>query len=280
MFSRIKIFNLNNIRSIFAPKKREKIIKTNLEKLGWIGDYSSWEAAKKDCIGYDDTLILETCKNSLLKIVSGEFAYERDSVLFDEIQYSWPVLAILLRASIENSNSLVVLDFGGSLGSSYYQNKEFLRNIKKIEWCIVEQFSYVDYGKLYFENENLKFYYTIDQCINNHKVNFVLLSSVIQYIESPEKLLMEINNLDVEYIVFDRTGIVFDRDLFLTKQIVPSEIYGGSYPCWFLSENYIIKHLKNFELMTTFNSFCDPIDLQYHNGIVSWKGLIFKNKEK
>lgn len=32
-----------------------------------------------------------------LKVKRGEAVFERDSVLFDEIQYSWPVTAALIR---------------------------------------------------------------------------------------------------------------------------------------------------------------------------------------
>lgn len=38
----------------------------------------------------------------MLKIASREAAYERDSVLFDKVQYSFPVLGGLLRAAIAN----------------------------------------------------------------------------------------------------------------------------------------------------------------------------------
>ena len=55
--------------------------------------------------------------------------YERDSVLFDTIRYSWPLLSDLLRAASEDQNHLSVLDFGGSLGSSYYQNRVFLSHL-------------------------------------------------------------------------------------------------------------------------------------------------------
>ena len=59
------------------------------------------------------------------KVKNGEAVYERDSVLFDEIQYSWGLLAGLEKAALEHDGKLCVLDFGGSLGSTYYQNKQF-----------------------------------------------------------------------------------------------------------------------------------------------------------
>ena len=38
--------------------------------------------------GYDSQLILDKVLTSTLKVKNGEAAYERDSVLFDEIQYA------------------------------------------------------------------------------------------------------------------------------------------------------------------------------------------------
>jgi hypothetical protein len=37
----------------------------------------------------------------------------KSSVLFDEIQHSFPLLAGLLRAALENDGVLIVFDFGG-----------------------------------------------------------------------------------------------------------------------------------------------------------------------
>ena len=90
------------------------------------GDYADWETASAHASGYDSVLILEQVKQAMLKIKSGEAAFERDSVLFDEVQHSFPVLTGLLRAAVENGNQLSVLDFGGSLGSSYFQCRDFL----------------------------------------------------------------------------------------------------------------------------------------------------------
>ena len=56
------------------------------------------------------------------KVKNGETVYERDSVIFDQIEYSWPVLTGLMCAAAQNSGCLKVLDFGCSLGSSNLEN--------------------------------------------------------------------------------------------------------------------------------------------------------------
>ena len=51
----------------------------------WSGDYDSWTEAQKASTGYDGKVILNKVKDSLLRVKNGKAAYERDSVLFDEI---------------------------------------------------------------------------------------------------------------------------------------------------------------------------------------------------
>src|SRR5690349_12566766 len=90
------------------------------------GSYPDWEHANAHATGYDSAPILEHVKRSALKVKNGEAAFERDSVAFVETQYSFPVLAALLRAGTEDHGRLSVLDFGGSLGSSYFQCIHFV----------------------------------------------------------------------------------------------------------------------------------------------------------
>ncbi|HRP59240.1 MAG TPA: hypothetical protein PK833_02995, partial [Vicingus sp.] len=56
---------------------------------GWTGNYKSWEEAQKKCSGYDSEIIFNRVKNALLKVKSGEAVFERDSVIFYKIQYSF-----------------------------------------------------------------------------------------------------------------------------------------------------------------------------------------------
>ena len=83
---------------------------------GLSGDYHSWDEALASSAGYDSEIILEKTRAALLKVKNGEAAYERDSVLFDEIEYAWPLLAGLMWVAARCQGTLNVLDFGGSLG--------------------------------------------------------------------------------------------------------------------------------------------------------------------
>ena len=77
------------------------------DSYGLSGDYRSWDQALAASTGYDSELILEKTRISLLKVKKGEALYERDLVLFDEIEYAWPVLAGLMWAADRSGGTLM-----------------------------------------------------------------------------------------------------------------------------------------------------------------------------
>lgn len=240
----------------------------------WFGNYKNWSEANKKSSGYDDASILEECKTALLKVKNGEAVYERDGVLYSTIQYSWGVLAGLQKAAIENGNKLCVIDFGGSLGSTYYQNIDFLQGLD-IEWCIVEQKHFVDCGKELFENEQVKFYYSIEEALQFHKPNVILLSSVINYLEYAYKWIDQFSSLELPYIIVDRTSFVNQSEDLITVQSSPTENH--SYPCWFFNETKFIKRFKKYQKLADFISE-ESIKTINESDSVYWKGFIFKLK--
>ena len=184
------------------------------------GEFENWNEALKHTTGYDSKLILERCRESLLKVKNGEAVSERDSVLLDKIQYSWGLLSGLQKAAIENDNRLCVLDFGGSLGSSYFQNRNFLKKLSKLDWCIVEQSHFVDCGNNEFSGNQLHFFYNVEECLQQYRPNVLLLSSVLQYLDEPFKWLDKLINLKINYIIIDRTAFIDKGPDLLTIQRV------------------------------------------------------------
>lgn len=246
------------------------------EKYGFFGDYKSWPEALAHSSGYDNPEILEKVKNSLLKVKNGEVAYERDSVIFDKKQYSWPVLASLLWIASKNGNKLNVLDFGGSLGSSYFQNKEWLLHLSELKWSIVEQKNFTECGQKYFEDEHLKFYENINKCLQKESPFVFLASSSIQYVEKPYELLDEINKRGFEFLIFDRTAFLEDKNRVTVQKVRPG-IYDASYPAWFLNERKFLGKLgENYELIAEFDSLAGKIKLD--GAEAREKGFIFKKK--
>jgi putative methyltransferase (TIGR04325 family) len=210
-----------------------------------------WREALKQTSGYASNDILVRCRDALLKVKNGEFPYERDSVLFTEKELFFPLLSALFFVSIKNEKKLNIIDFGGSLGSTYYQNKDELKAVGiSINWYIVEQENFVKCGKVNFENQELKFYFTIDDAFdvfNDRGAGLVcLLGSVLPYVEYPYSLIDQIYRKKIEYIIIDRTMFVdiVDEDI-LTIQIVPECIVKAAYPAWFLSLKKFLSFIKN-----------------------------------
>lgn len=238
------------------------------------GPYSSWELALKASIGYNSDIILEKTKNALLKVKTGEAIYERDSVLFDEIQYSWPLLTGLMWVAAQSNGRLTVLDFGGSLGSTYYQNRMFLKELPEVQWCIVEQPNHVEIGKKYFEDNTLKFYTSIEECLSENDINVIILSSVLHYLKEPYTLLDSLLQSHSKYIIIDRTPYSNeDRDTLYVQKIPPT-IFDASYPMWVFSLNKFKEYIKHENIIAEFYGF--------ENGLfgLEWKGFIIKNNNE
>jgi putative methyltransferase (TIGR04325 family) len=129
------------------------------------GQYASWERAVAASEGYDQGRILQKVKAATLKVERGEAAYERDGVVFDKVETYWPVLSALLWAAARDGGCLSVLDFGGSLGTTYRQNRSFLDHLADVRWGVVEQPHYAASGRQHFTTDRLSFHETIDECV-------------------------------------------------------------------------------------------------------------------
>lgn len=265
------------IKQLLPPFLVILIKKIKGNQYGWFGDYKSWEEAKSQTTGYNETKIINKVKESLLKVKNGTAIYERDGVIFDEIQYSWPVLSGLLLAAGTSKGEINVLDFGGSLGSTYFQNKKFLNFMPKLSWNIVEQEEFVRIGKSEFANNILSFYSEINECIKEKNPNVLLLSSVLQYLEKPYNTLNQLLEHRFDFIIMDRTMFTNGGRDVIKIQNVPPSIYEASYPCWMLSENKFIEYISHkgyFKL----EEFCSSFENSELG--IPFKGFILKNAGK
>ena len=245
----------------------------------WRGDYPSWKAAEASSRGYDAEDILEKCRTAGMKVKRGEAAYERDSVLFDQVQYSWGLLTGLQLGAARNAGRLSVMDFGGSLGSTYFQNLRFLERLPRFEWNIVEQAKFVRVGQADFQDEALRFHHSIDDCVKARRPNVAVLSGSLQYLPDPHAVLEEIIGHDFDVVIFDRTPFISaERDL-LTVQTVPASIYLASYPSWFFSRKGLERHFETkYDLLTRTPSWCTSPAFINSTHLACWEGVIFVKK--
>ena len=115
-----------------------------------------------------------------------------------------------LLAAANTHNNLRILDFGGSLGSTYFQNKKFLDELPhKISYGVVEQPHYVGVGNEQISDDKLSFYNNIsDYIAYKGKPHLLILNGVLQYLENYFDILKDILSKDFELIVIDRTPFV------------------------------------------------------------------------
>ena len=241
-------------------------------RYGFHGDYSSWEDAKSHSQGYDHEAIFAKVKEAALRVRNGEAAYEQDSVLYTQPAYSWPILAGLMRVASLNHNRLHVLDFGGSLGSTYYRHRRFLGSLSELRWAVVEQENFVRSGKTDFENVHLRFYYDLAACASHEDVQVIVLSSVLPYLEKPYDLLREIMSLKIKHVIIDRHPLlpssIQDR---LTVQTVRPSTYRASYPAWFFSKQKFLQFiLETYQIVAGFDC---PV---WSNLRCEWKGFVLE----
>lgn len=244
---------------------------------GWFGDYRNWEKVVSISKGYDQSAILEKVKAGLSLVQKGEAAYERDGMVFPELEYSVQLLKVFQHIGQEFNKHLNVLDFGGSLGSLYFQYREALKEMN-LNWNVVEQAHFVDCGRKHFENRELHFYRSISESEDSAHSNILLLSSVLAYLPQPHVFLKSVQSHDFDYIVLYRTAFVDGDEDRLTLQVVPPEVYKASYPAWFFCEKKLMSDLQGKYVLIS--EFPGDIETEYrlNDKRAYWKGMVFKRK--
>jgi putative methyltransferase (TIGR04325 family) len=237
------------------PVLAQSIAALRTDRIRFDGPFESWEAAEAKSTGYDAEDILARVLDAALKVKRGEAAFERDSVLFDRIDYDWPVTAGLMWAAARANGRLDVLDFGGSLGSGYFQHARLLAELVEVRWSVVEQPHFVRAGQAALQDERLRFYDSIGQCLAASRPNVILLSSVLQYLADPLPVIRELCAVGAEVIIVDKTIVNTSPRDRIHVQHVPASIYRASYPCHSLSEPTLVASFRPaYRLECAFNS--------------------------
>jgi putative methyltransferase (TIGR04325 family) len=249
-------------------------------KVSWKGNYLSWDIAKHHCKGYESPEIFNKVMVSALKVKNGEAPYERDGFIFDKIQINWSLLAIL-QEIILLKHKLKIIDFGGSLGSVYFQHGTLHDYI--INWTVIEQKHYVDFGNSYLADKKLHFLSAINEATSICSYDIAIFSGVLQYIENPYSVLGESIETGIEYILLDRTAFLqySGHEEFVCCQFVPAAIVKSSYPMWVLNKDKLasLLLLNGYVQLYEFNSFCDPAEYYIGTVPICWKGLLFQKQK-
>ena len=207
----------------------------NVSQVRYIGDYQDWDSAREECDGYENEVILDKAICSIGKVLSGEAAWERDSFLFYQKKYTYSICAAILRCALQNKNQGVrILDIGGALGSTYFQNRGYLEEVKGLEYVVAEQDRFAEYGHENLEDGALCFIKSREGFRDYGRFDIVLMSGSLQYIPQYKEILSEVNSLNPRYIILDR--VLIGKRNRICKETVPEEIYKSSYPVMMIFE--------------------------------------------
>lgn len=237
-------------------------------QIKFIFGFDSWSACQKKAKGYDDDEIIQKVRLATHDVATKKAKYERDSVLFSDNHQLWYLISLLALKKLENIElglSLIsVVDYGGALGSLYFQHIDLIDKIGGVEWNIVEQQKYVEIGKKEFQNSELKFHENIDDI---NQFDIVIFSAVLQYLENPYSALENLLRSKPDYVIIDRLFISeLEGHDVLSLQKNPKSFVMSNYPCWIFSK----RKFCNFIALCGYKVFSDMEGIDsFRNGMKS-----------
>ena len=232
----------------------------------------NWDEALDVSTSYDTVDVVNKTLNSARLVRDGKAVYERDSVIFDKIQYDYKLLSSLLFIA-NTQNRLHVIDFGGALGTSYRQNLKYLDSLDvSKKWAIIEQSEYVRIGTNEFQTDVLSFSGSISNI--NFEIDVIMMCGSICYLEKPYDILDQIKKAKPKFILIVRTPFSNSMNDELSIQIVPKNIYEATLPIWTFSKTKFITYLSDmYEVFETWDD-----DLQADTDTTA-KGFLFQIKK-
>ncbi|MBY4610065.1 methyltransferase, TIGR04325 family [Rhizobium sp. 9T] len=266
---RARLFSL--VRRFLKPQKPIG----SQTQTGYIGEFITWEEAKAGSPGYSDPDIAQRVAYGTIEVLNGRKAYERDSITFETRQYAFPIATALLWAS-HARGALNVLDFGGGLGTTYFQNRPFLQAVPRVNWVIIEQQTFVEQGKHLFRDSQVSFYSDMREGLAKESPDIVLFSSSLQYVERPYDMLEAVKASKVPMVVFDRTLFSSRPQDVLTRQYVSADIFSAVIPTWIFSEAKFLNFMaSSYTLVSKFPASCSTVENDRENRNLQESGYLF-----
>ena len=195
---------------------------------GIVGSYRTWDEALRATGPYkpDMTVLVETVR----KYRDGEPSFLNRYDPSSRVIW-YPLLAGLLTASARCGGRLSVLDFGGSLGQTWFGLEYALRQLPfPATWCVVDQPECVDAGARSFQSDRLRFYGSVKDAASKHELNTVVASSTLQYLDRPFDTLDALARLRLPNLILDRTVVSKDDTERIMRQRTPADMGGDVHP--------------------------------------------------
>lgn len=236
------------------------------------GDYPDWSAACRDAAGYHEEAILRRVIAAARDVRSGRAVWDRDGTTFAEAWHHRPLVDALRAAAAQRGHRLVVVDFGGALGSTWWQHREVLADVVS-EWRVIEQPAWSQAGRREFADDVLSFHPSLAEAMRlPSEADVILLSSVLPYLPEPYVLIDEIIRWRIPEIIVDRTPFTGAGPDRIVVQKTPPALGGGSYACrLFGRESVKTALVPEYRLVAEWEVSFDLVD-----ETVDYRGLHFR----
>lgn len=254
--------NLRKFAEAWSPPRARDLF----NRLGgyhtrYSGPYRNFNEALAGSSGYADPAISAQLLAATRSVLCGTGTYTQDGKVFKAAPPPQYALSGLLLAAARSRRPLSVLDVGGGLASHYLRWKPFLSRLELSAWDIVEQESVVASGQsLFGDDERVHFHRQIEDVPEQPDV--ALLSSVLQYLGEPEKMLQATVAKSPTLIIVDRTPSMAAGKPIHLVQHNPG-IQGSprhSYPITVFPREWLADRLgREYDLVTAFPSPDAPL---------------------
>jgi putative methyltransferase (TIGR04325 family) len=261
---------INKLRGAIVPPALSNWAARHSKYATKFHQVDTWSQAVSGSNGYSDPEIILRVDSATRSVISGNAAFERDGFLFAEPDTRWPILTGLLQAHARDGY-LRVVDYGGALGSVYWQHRSHFAGLNVL-WGVVEQENFVQYGRNLPSTE-ISFFTDLDLAISTIAPNVILFSSVLQYLADPFALLSRVIPETQATIILDRTPTSKSPTNIPVIQRVPAHIYAGSYPAWIISRTQLDSHLAPRDSQIVFAGI-EPSTRTDKGLLVNWQGRL------
>lgn len=232
--------------------------------------YPTWADATRATDPADWAEVADRVVAAMAAVRAGHAAFERDGIAVQQPDFRWPVLALLLRQAIRDGGSLRVLDYGGSLGSFYWQHAEQFADVD-LRWAVVEQSAFVERAGQE-DLDPVTMHATMAAAAAEISPTVVLLSSVLQYLPDPYAVLRDAAETGARCLILDRTTVTDLPDDRPSVQTVPGSLYRAQYPAWLLSEERLRSDLPGWQVTASFPGL-EPDAISRERVPIRWRGL-------
>ena len=251
---------VNRSIQLFVKRVLSKILRgmkilPSQNHLEYSGPFETWNIAVNSSVGYESKVVLEKVTRGVLDVLSGKAKYERDGSTFSALPKSDTAREILCELVDEN---FVIIDFGGGLGGNYIANREFLDKANVFYYAL-EQVNFVKTG----QEIALKFKLPINfkvhiEEVDNKKIDILILSSVLQYLDDWQGILDSLLFRQPKYIIIDRTPLSDGPTQIFIQENEGYYETKVSYPARILNRTEMLTEFRNYEVVREWKSDFDP----------------------